>query len=125
MSIYSSWMSFVHLYFDEELDWTMRERRRGNVGRERVMFTLPPEVVAEAKKFADAFHDGNKSGFVAAAIRSYVEHLRKSRHTSRMRASYSKAAREARASVGEWESVASESWEKLDSIESKGRRRAK
>lgn len=93
--------------------------------RERVIFTLPPDLMAEARKFAEAFHEGNNSGFVAAAIRSYVDQLRKVRHTARMRESYAEAAKEARASVSEWESIAEESWAKLDALESQERVRGK
>ena len=80
----------------------------------RAIFTLPPELLAEARQFAAAFHDGNNSGFVAAAIQNYIEHLRKVRHTAKLRESYAAAASEARKVAAEWDSISDEAWAMLD-----------
>ena len=81
---------------------------------ERAIFTLPPELLAEARKFANAFHKGNNSGFVAAAIRNYIDHLRKVRHTAKLRESYATAAGDARKVAEEWEAASEEAWALLD-----------
>lgn len=82
--------------------------------RERAIFTLPPELLAEARQFAQAFHNGNNSGFVAAAIRNYIDHLRKARHTAKLRDSYASSAAEARRVAEEWNSVSDDAWAMLD-----------
>lgn len=82
--------------------------------RQRAIFTLPPELLAEAREFANAFHNGNNSGFVAAAIRNYIGHLRKARHTAKLRDSYAASAADARDVAEEWDSVSEEAWARLD-----------
>jgi hypothetical protein len=42
--------------------------KQSKTSYQRAIFTLPPELLAEARRFASAFHNGNNSGFVAAAI---------------------------------------------------------
>ncbi len=84
---------------------------------ERVIFSLPPGLAGEARRYADAFHEGNSSGFVAAAIRSYIEQLRRSRHTARLRASYAAAARHGAVVAREWDAAAEDAWRKLDVAE--------
>lgn len=81
----------------------------------RAIFTLPAELLAEARQFAAAFHGGNNSGFVAAAIQNCIEHLRKVRHTAKLRESHAAAASDARQIATEWESVSDEAWAMLDS----------
>lgn len=88
--------------------------RRSKPHQDQLDFTLPPELVSEARRFADAFHDGNNSGFVATAIRHYIEHLRKARHTAKLRQSYAAAAADARLVAREWDAVSEEAWAKLD-----------
>ncbi|HVC92264.1 MAG TPA: hypothetical protein VND64_01170 [Pirellulales bacterium] len=87
---------------------------------ERVIFSLPPGLAGEARRYADAFHEGNNSGFVAAAIRNYIDQLRKTRHTARLRASYAAAARHGAAVAREWDAVSEEAWQKLDATEARG-----
>ncbi|HUY35220.1 MAG TPA: hypothetical protein VMV69_20915 [Pirellulales bacterium] len=89
---------------------------------ERVIFSLPPELAGEARRYADAFHEGNSSGFVAAAIRSYIEQLRKTRHTARLRSSYAAAARHGAAVAREWDAAAEDAWRKLDVVNTRSRR---
>lgn len=81
---------------------------------ERAIFTLPPELLEEARKFADAFHNGNNSGFVATAIRNYIEYLRKVRHTAKLRESYAASAAAARDVAKDWDAVSDETWALLD-----------
>jgi hypothetical protein len=83
-----------------------RDRSRNRY--ERAIFTLPPELLAEARKFANAFHQGNDSGFVAAAIRNYIDHLRKARHTAKLRESYAASAADSRKVAEEWNRVSDE-----------------
>lgn len=87
---------------------------RSKTRRERAIFTLPPELLAEARKFANAFHKGNNSGFVAAAIRNYIDHLRKVRHTAKLRDSYAAASGEVRKVADEWDAASEEAWATLD-----------
>lgn len=79
-----------------------KTRDRSKTRYERAIFTLPPELLAEAKRFAATFHNGNNSGFVAAAIRDYIDHLRKVHHTAKLRESYAAAAGDARRVAKEW-----------------------
>lgn len=97
-----------------------KTRERSKTHHERAIFTLPPELLAEARRFASVFHNGNNSGFVAAAIRNYIEHLRKLRHTAKLRESYAAAAADARKVAADWESVSDEAWSLLDSAPRKG-----
>ena len=75
---------------------------------ERAIFTLPPKLLAEANDFANAFHEGNCNEFIAAAIRSYIGHLRKVRHTAKLRESYVAATVDARKVTREWEAASEE-----------------
>jgi hypothetical protein len=86
---------------------------------ERVIFTLPRPLVVELEEFADALRDGNKSGFVADAIQSYIDQFRRRRHTSLLRASYAAAAKKSQAIAREWEPLDDETWAKLDALERK------
>ncbi len=86
---------------------------------ERVIFSLPPGLVSDARRYADAFHEGNSNGFVAAAIRNYIEQLRKTRHTARLRTSYAAAAQRGGAVAREWDSAAEEDQRKLDAVETR------
>lgn len=74
------------------------------------MFTLPRELAAELKKYASAVRGGNKSGFVADAIRSYIDQFRRRRHTQLLRQSYAQSANDSRAVFGDWTSIDDETW---------------
>ncbi|MEX2120492.1 MAG: hypothetical protein WD847_12930 [Pirellulales bacterium] len=91
-----------------------RNTERTKAPHKRVIFSLPPDLVSEAKQFAGAFHNGNSSGFVAAAIRAYIDHLRKVRHTARLRESYAAAAKHSRKLSEAWDPLSDEVWAKLD-----------
>jgi hypothetical protein len=69
--------------------------------------------------------NGNKSGFVADAIRSYIAYFRKRRHTQLLREGYAAAADQSRAISEEWEPLDAETWAQLDQTEqlTKDRRR--
>jgi metal-responsive CopG/Arc/MetJ family transcriptional regulator len=87
--------------------------------QERVIVSLPKALAEELQKYAGLVHGGNKSGFVADAIRAYIDHLDKARHTAKLRQSYAAAAGETRASVEEWAPLVEEAWERLDALETK------
>ena len=89
----------------------------GHSGSERVIFTLPKSLAAEVETYAQVLRNGNKSGFVADAIRSYIESFRKRRHTQLLRDSYAASADESRAVNREWEPLDDETWKRLDQIE--------
>src|SRR5438270_8236622 len=91
---------------------------------QRVLITLPKALTVELERHARAFRNGNKSGFVADAIRAYIATIRKRRHTELMRESYAAAAAQSRLINQEWEPLDNEAWEKLDQLagQSKGRR---
>ena len=92
-----------------------KKSNRSKTSYQRVIFTLPPELLVEARQFAGVFHNGNNSGFVAAAIRNYIDHLRKLRHTKKLRESYAAAVVDARQVSAEWDTVSDEAWAMLDS----------
>jgi hypothetical protein len=49
----------------------MPRPNKDNAGKQqRVIFSLPRELVAEIRRYASELRGGNKSGFVADAIRS-------------------------------------------------------
>lgn len=83
---------------------------------------MPPELAAEAREFAGAFYDGNNSGFVAAAIRSYISYLRKARHTAKMRDSYTAAARAAGEVAAQWDAASDEAWAALERPKARNRK---
>lgn len=90
--------------------------------RQRVIYSLPPELVAEARRFAGAFYDGNNSGFVAAAIRSHIDRLRKERHTAKLRESYAASVDTGRKIAAVWNDASDEVWQGLDQKKPAGRR---
>jgi metal-responsive CopG/Arc/MetJ family transcriptional regulator len=91
-------------------------------GTERMIFTLPRPLAAELEKYARAVRNGNKSGFVADAIRAYIDYYRKRRHTQLLRESYAASAEEGRAIAREWEPLDDETWARLDALERSSRK---
>ncbi len=91
--------------------------------QQRVIFTLPPDLVADVKRYASQLHGGNKSGFVADALRSYIDHLHKARHTAKLREAYAASAEAGLAINRQWEPLDAEAWARLDKEKrhSKGR----
>jgi hypothetical protein len=90
-------------------------------GFERMMFSLPKPLVAELKKYACVLRGGNKSGFVSDAVRSYIDHFRRRRHTALLRESYRAAAESGRTLAREWEPLDEETWSRLDELERKSK----
>src|SRR5438477_11035244 len=90
-------------------------------GSERMMFTIPQDLAAELEEYARALRGGNKSGFVADAIRSYIDHFRRRRHTQLLRQAYAAAAEHGRAIQREWEPLDEETWARLDQAEKRKR----
>jgi hypothetical protein len=88
-----------------------------STGSERLIFTLPKSLAAELEEYARVLRNGNKSGFVADAIRSYIEYFRKRRHTQLLRESYAAAAEAGQAVNREWEPLDDETWARLDQLE--------
>jgi hypothetical protein len=86
---------------------------------ERVIFSLPTGLVGELRRYADAVRNGNKSGLAADALRWYLDHLRKVRHTAKLRESYAEAADRGRQINREWEHIDDESWARLDELGTK------
>ncbi len=87
---------------------------------ERAIFTLPAPLVAEIRAYAKAVRGGNKSGFVADAVRAYIELLRKKQYTAMVRESYAAAASDELAVLRDWEAVDAEAWDELDKAENAG-----
>ena len=94
-------------------------REDGNSKQQRVIFSLPPNLVADIQRYAAQVRAGNKSGFVADALRSYIDHLHKACHTAKLRQGYAAAAAAGLAITREWEPLDMEAWEQLDRGESK------
>ncbi|MBI2827167.1 MAG: hypothetical protein HYX69_21050 [Planctomycetia bacterium] len=88
---------------------------------DRAIFTLPPDLLADVRKYARAYHEGNNSGFVAAALRSYIDYLAKVRHTARLRESYAAAANAGRKVAADWDAASDARWQKLDPPSRRGR----
>jgi metal-responsive CopG/Arc/MetJ family transcriptional regulator len=91
-------------------------------GSARMIFTLPRALAAELAEHARVLRGGNKSGFVADAVRSYIEQFRRRRHTAAARESYAAAAEQGRAVAREWEPLDEETWARLDELEAKTRK---
>jgi metal-responsive CopG/Arc/MetJ family transcriptional regulator len=102
-----------------------KNRDKRGLGYQRVIVSLPKPLVAELRKFASAFRRGNKSGFVADAVQSHIERLRKARHTAKLREAYAAAAQHSLEIAKEWEHIDDEAWRMLDEIEAAGRSRRK
>jgi ribonucleotide reductase beta subunit family protein with ferritin-like domain len=94
-----------------------KESPHDHTGSARLIFTLPKPLVSELEEYAQLLRNGNKSGFVADAIRSYIDHLRKRRHTQLLRQSYIQAAEDSRAVNREWEPLDDVTWARLDEAE--------
>lgn len=92
-------------------------------GSERVIFTLPKQLAAELEEYAGVLRGGNKSGFVADAVRAYIDHFRRLRHTERWRRSYAAAAGPNREIAREWEGLDDTTWKRLDALEAKAKKR--
>jgi hypothetical protein len=97
----------------------MPSPRDGTSKQQRVIFSLPPDLVADVQRYAAQVRGGNKSGFVADALRCYIEHLHKACHTAKLREAYAAAAGAGLAITREWEPLDAEAWEQLDRKESK------
>jgi metal-responsive CopG/Arc/MetJ family transcriptional regulator len=100
-----------------------KESSQQDTGSARLIFSLPKPLVAELEQYARLVRNGNKSGFVADAIRSYIDHFRKNRHTQRLRQSYAQAANESRRVNREWEPLDDETWARIDETDRPSRHR--
>lgn len=85
----------------------------------RALFTLPAPLMDEVERYADLMRGGNKSGFVADAVRSYIDRIRKAHHTAKLRESYAAAARQSLEISEEWQPLDEELSAKLDELEGK------
>jgi hypothetical protein len=95
---------------------TKHRSARHETGSTRVIFTLPHSLATELQQYANAVRDGNKSGFVADAIRAYIDHFRKRKHTQQLRQSYAASAAVSLAVNQAWEPLDDETWARLDSV---------
>jgi metal-responsive CopG/Arc/MetJ family transcriptional regulator len=95
----------------------MSTKQLSETGSERVIFTLPRSLAGEVEEYARLLRNGNKSGFVADAIRSYIDYFRKRRHTELLRQGYAASAEQSREIAQEWEPLDNETWAKLDQVE--------
>lgn len=84
---------------------------------ERVIFSLPKQLLAELGRYAGVVRGGNKSGFVADAVQAYISYLRKMSHTRKLRQSYAAAAGDSLAVDQAWEPLSDEVWAKLEAVE--------
>ena len=95
----------------------MGKRRSARRPRyERMIVSLPAPLVARVRRLADIVRDGNKSGFVADAIQAYIDHLRKPRHTEKLRQSYAASAGDSAAIAQAWERLDDEAWVRLEEV---------
>jgi hypothetical protein len=88
--------------------------RKDTRKQQRVIFTLPPKLVADVKRYAAQLRGGNKSGFVADALRSYIDQIHKAHHTAKLREAYAASAAAGRAITRQWEPLDAEAWARLD-----------
>jgi metal-responsive CopG/Arc/MetJ family transcriptional regulator len=91
-----------------------RQRHDVTGKQQRVIFTLPPDLVNDIKRYALKLRSGNKSGFVADAVRAYIDQLNKARHTAKLREAYAASAKASLAITREWEALDVEAWARLD-----------
>ena len=84
---------------------------------ERMIFTIPQPVAEEIRQYADAVRGANKSGFVADAVRWYVDYLRRVQRTAKLRQSYAQAAERSLQICKEWEPLDGEVSARLDELE--------
>jgi len=84
---------------------------------ERMIFTLPRPLAKDIRRYAKAIRGANKSGFVADAVRWYLDYLRKARHTAKLRESYARSAEQSKRINKEWEPLDDEVWARLDEME--------
>jgi metal-responsive CopG/Arc/MetJ family transcriptional regulator len=87
-----------------------------------MIFTLPKALAAELAEHARVLRGGNKSGFVADAVRSYIDQFHRRRRTALARESYAAAAKKGRKLAREWEPLDEETWARLDELEAKTRK---
>jgi metal-responsive CopG/Arc/MetJ family transcriptional regulator len=87
---------------------------------QRIIVSLPRPLVGAIRQYSRLFRRGNKSGFVADAVRNYIDYLRRSHHTAKLRAAYAASAEESLRIGQPWEMLADEVWLKLDRLEPKG-----
>lgn len=78
--------------------------------RRTVICTLSNELVAEVRRFASLYYEGNSDNLVEAALRSYFVRLRKELHTAKMRDSYAAASTEGRKVAADWDSMSTKVW---------------
>jgi hypothetical protein len=98
-------------------DMAKRASNLAESGSERMMFSLPKALAAELEEYARVLRQGNKSGFVADAVRAYIDHFRRRRHTALLRQSYAAAAKAGGDIAREWEPLDEETWSRLDELE--------
>lgn len=84
---------------------------------QKVMLSLPKTLVKELTELAQVVKGGNKSGFAADALRTYIDSWRRANHTRKLRAAYKATAEESLAITKEWEKADDELWQKLDELE--------
>jgi metal-responsive CopG/Arc/MetJ family transcriptional regulator len=102
--------------------YTASMKKRSSSGSsKRVSLTLPKPMAVELAKYARLLRGGNKSGFVADAVRSYIDQFHRRRHTALVRESYAAAATHARAVAREWALLDEETWARLGELEAKPR----
>lgn len=97
---------------------TARLKTQG-ASHERLIVTLPRSLVANLRRFADAFRGGNKNRFVADALRAHIDALRKARHTTKLREAYASSAARGRMIDAEWRVLDDQAWAVLDQAEAK------
>jgi metal-responsive CopG/Arc/MetJ family transcriptional regulator len=91
--------------------------RKVSENRERVLYTLPSVVVQNIDHYAKKVRRGNKSGFVADAIKAYIALLKKNVETNRLRDAYALSAQDSMKISGEWQVADAELDKALDDIE--------
>jgi hypothetical protein len=96
---------------------TNRPSQHPETGSERVIFTLSKALAADVEEYARVLRNGNKSAFIADAIRSYIDNFRKRRHTQLLRQVYGRAAEQSQAINREWEPLDDETWVRLDELQ--------
>jgi hypothetical protein len=95
------------------------KKRSSSGSSKRVTFTLPKPLAAKLAEYARVLRGGNKSGFVADAVRSYIDQFHRPRHTALVRKSYAAAATHARELARVWTPLDHETWARLDELVAK------
>jgi metal-responsive CopG/Arc/MetJ family transcriptional regulator len=81
---------------------------------DRVIVSLPKPLIGDLRRYSQLFRGGNKSGFVADAVRNHIAYLRKLQHTAKLREAYAASAKDSFQVHQIWDPLSAEAWKKIE-----------